>query len=189
MLEHAIPAADDAPPAFTPRQRNGIRKIAGKFGYPYDQRWDFVHESWLKVHDGWLRVPRVEPDMTAYIFTIARNLAIDLRDRFAEDAMTGAVVFSSLPEEREDEDEQPGEDRPGTPEVGRLTMEERILARQLWDRARQRDREAAEWLVRSKVHEDTVPEIAADVGQPADRIYKRVSRLVERLQPEPEPED
>jgi hypothetical protein len=67
-------------------------------------------------------------------------------------------------------------------------MEDRILARQLWARARKRDHEAADWLVRSKVDEETVPEIAADVGQPADRIYKRVSRLVERLQPQPDPD-
>lgn len=183
MLEHAIPAADDAPPAFTPLQRNGIRKIARKFRYPYDQRWDFVHETWLKVHDGWIRVPRVEPGMSRYIFKIARNLAIDLFDRFKDDAMSGAVVFSSLPEwAHEDEDEEPGEGRPGTPEVARLAMEERIHARQLWARALERDREAAEWFARSRVHEETVPEIAADVGKPAGRIYKRVSRLVERLQ-------
>ena len=187
MLEHAVPAVDDAPPAFTPLQRNGIRKIARKFGYPYDQRWDFVHETWLKVHDGWIRVPRVEPGMTRYIFKIARNLAIDLFDRFKDDAMTGAVVFSCLPEwAREDEDEEPGEDRPGTPQITHLTMEDRIHARQLWTRAHNRDREAAEWLVRTTVHEETVPEIAADVGKPVARIYKRVSRLVERLQPQDE---
>jgi hypothetical protein len=121
-LGHALSAAFQPPPAiargggraFTPRQRHGIRKIGRKFGYPYDQRWDFVHETWLKVHYGWLHVPRVEPSMTRYIFPIARNLAIDLFHRFEEDAMTG-------------------------------------------------------------------PEIAADVGKPAGRIYKRVSRLVERL--------
>jgi len=179
---------DDAPPAFTPRQRHGIRKIARKFGYPYDQRWDFVHEAWLKVHDGWVHVPRVEPSMSRYIFRIARNLAIDLFRRFEDDAMTGAIVFSSLPEwASEDEDELPDEDRPGTPEVVHLTMENRILARQLWARAQERDREAAEWLGRAKIGDETVPEIADDVGQPVERIYKRMSRLVERLESEVDP--
>ncbi len=185
MIDYGIPPGpDDAPPLFTPRQRNSIRKVARKFGYPHDQRWDFVHETWLKVHDVWIRVARVEPDMTRYITTVARNLAIDLIRRFADDAMTGAVVFSSLPEcVREEEDEQPGEDRPGTPEVEPLQMETRILAWQLWGRAVGRDREAAEWLARKELHEETVPEIASDVGIPPDRIYKRVSRLVERIHP------
>lgn len=189
MLEYAIPAVADAPPAFTPRQRNGIRKIARRYGYPYDQWWDFVHEAWLKVHDGWMRVPRVEPAMTHYIFRIARNLAIDLFKRFEEDAMTGAVVFSSLPEgadDYEDEKDKDGDDRPGTPEVATLTVEQRVLARELWAQAQKRDREAADWLVRTKVHEDTVPEIAAGVRQPEARIYKRVSRLLDTLR---KPED
>jgi DNA-directed RNA polymerase specialized sigma24 family protein len=181
-MEHAIPTPHDRPPAFTPQQRNGIRKIARSFGYPHDQHWDFVHETWLKVHDGWMRVPRVEPSMTRYVFRIARNLAIDLFHRFEEDAMTGAVVFSCLPEwEREEEAENDGQDRPGTPELVRLTMEDRILARQLWGRAAARDREAADWLVRTGVDEETVPEIAGDVRKPVDRIYKRVSRLATRL--------
>jgi DNA-directed RNA polymerase specialized sigma24 family protein len=134
-------------------------------------------------------VPRVEPGMTRYIFKIARNLAIDLFRQFEEDAMTGAVVFSCLPEwAHEDEDEEPGEDRPGTPQVAQLTMEDRIHVRQLWARAQERDREAAEWLVRTTVDEETVPEIAADVRKPVARIYKRVSRLLERLQPQDDAE-
>jgi RNA polymerase sigma factor (sigma-70 family) len=190
MLGPAIPALDDAPPAFTPQQRRGIRKIARRFGYPYDQWWDFVHEAWLKVHDGWNHVPRVEPATTKYIFTIARNLAIDLRDRFAEDAMTGAVVFSSLPEwDREDEDEQPGEDRPGTPEVLHANIERRVLASQLWARATRRDREAAGWLARTELDEETVPEIAADVRKSAASIYKRLSRLVARIRQDVGPPD
>jgi RNA polymerase sigma factor (sigma-70 family) len=176
-------APRDAPPAFTPRQRHVIRKIARRFGYPHDLRWDFVHETWLKVHDGWKRVPRVEPGMSRYIFRIARNLAIDLFRRFEEDAMTGAVVFSSLPEGAEqDEEEPPDEDAPGTPEIVHFTIEDRVLARQLWARAQQRDREAADWLARNEIDEEAVREIEADVGQPADRIYKRMSRLVERLE-------
>jgi DNA-directed RNA polymerase specialized sigma24 family protein len=182
MVAAASVARAVAPPVFTPRQRNGIRKIARRFRYPYDQWWDFVHEAWLKVHDGWLRVPRVEPSMTSYIFKIAHNLAIDLLERFEDDAMTGAVVFSALPEwELEEEDEQDGEDRAGTPAIERLTMEKRVLAHQLWERAAKLDPEAAGWLGRTAIGEETVPEIAADVRKPASRIYKRLSRLVMRL--------
>lgn len=189
MIGQGIPVVDDTPPAFTPWQRNGIRKIARRFGYRYDQQWDFVHETWLKVHDGWVRVPRLEPSMTRYIFGVARNLAIDLFHRFEEDAMTGAVVFSCLPEwEREDEDEPPGEERPGTPEIVRVTMDNRILAQQLWDRATARDREAAGWLARAELDEETVPEIAADVRKSAGSIYKRLSRLVTRVRGDAEAE-
>ena len=192
VREHRIPAGDDLPPVFTPRQCNGIRKVARRFGYPRDQWWDFVHETWLKVAVAWIRVPRVEPGMSRYIFRIARNLAIDLFRRFEDDAMTGAIVFSCLPEwAREDDDEQPGEDRPGTPEVGRLPMEQRILARQLWARALERDREAAGWMMRLRVHAETGPEISADAGAPSKRIYQRVSRLEEKLaalEPPEEPE-
>jgi RNA polymerase sigma factor (sigma-70 family) len=182
VREQRLSAGDDLPRVFTPRQCNGIRKVARKFGYPRDQWWDFVHETWLKVAGGWFRVPRVEPSMSRYIFRIARNLAIDLFRRFEGDAMTGAVVFSCLPEwAREDQDEQPGEDRPGTPEVGRLPIEQSIRAEQLRERAGQRDREAAEWMMRLRVHGESGAEIAADAGAPRKRIYQRVSRLEEKL--------
>jgi hypothetical protein len=57
VREHRIPAGDDLPRVFTPRQCNGIRKVARRFGYPRDQWWDFVHETWLKVAVAWCRVP------------------------------------------------------------------------------------------------------------------------------------
>jgi len=187
----AVPESARRPPVFTPRQCNGIRKIARKFGFAWDQQADFVHETWVKFAEGWMRVPRVEPSMSKYVFRIARNLAIDLFRRFEDDAMTGAVVFSCLPEwEREEEDEQPGEDRPGTPQVVTRTMVDRIRARQIWHLALERDPDAAVWMKRLRVEGETGAEIAADVGQPVARVYRRVARLEEalaRLEP-PEPE-
>lgn len=182
MREEPHPAYALRPPAFTPLQRNGIRKIARRFRYPPDQQWDFVHETWLKVHDGWIHVPRVEPGMTRYVFKLARHLAIDLFRRFEDDMMTGAVVFSCLPEwEREDEPEDPDEDRPGTPQIVRLTMDDWVLARQVCARGVQRDADATGWMVRAKAHRYTVPEIASDVGRSATVVYKRVARLVAHL--------
>ena len=160
--------SDDGPPPFTAKQARTIRKIGRRCGFPRNELEDLVHVVWLEVKHSWARCPRVEPGLSKYINGIARNTANGIIRKRRDDATTGAARFGSLDEET------------ATAPVN-LTLSDRAMAHQLIDKARDRDPEGADWMVRTKMRGESFPEVSEDVGQPPDRIRMRVNRLIEWL--------
>jgi DNA-directed RNA polymerase specialized sigma24 family protein len=160
--------SDDAPPPFTAKQARTIRKIGRRCGFPHHELEDLVHIVWLELKSSWAKCPRVDPGLSKYINGVARNTANGIIRKRRDDATTGAKRFGSLDEET------------ATAPVN-LTMSDQAMAHQLVDKARTRDPEGAEWMVRTKMHGESFPEVSEDVGQPSDRIRMRVNRLIEWL--------
>jgi hypothetical protein len=63
-----------------------------------------------------------------------------------------------------------------------ITVDDRVLARQLAARAAAHDPEAAGWMMRARVEDERVSDIAAAAGLRADRLYKRIARLLAKLE-------
>jgi DNA-directed RNA polymerase specialized sigma24 family protein len=160
--------SDDAPPPFTAKQARTIRKIGRRCGFPHNELEDLVQIVWLELKASWAKCPRVEPGLSKYINGIARNTANGIIRKRRDDATTGAKRLGSLDEET------------ATAPVN-LTLSDRTMAHQLVGMAKDRDPEGAEWMVRTKMHGESFPEVSEDVGQPADRIRMRVNRLIEWL--------
>jgi RNA polymerase sigma factor (sigma-70 family) len=161
-------ASDDSPPPFTAKQARTIRRIGRRCGFPRTELEDLVQIVWLEVKRCWARVPRVEPDFSKYVFRMTRNIAIDEMKKRRDDAMTGAKRIGSMEEEN------------ATAPVN-LTMSDKVLADQLLAKARGRDPQGAEWMVRTKMQGETFPEVSEDVGHSAEAIRKRVDRLISWL--------
>jgi DNA-directed RNA polymerase specialized sigma24 family protein len=160
--------SDDGPPPFTAKQARTIRKIGRRCGFPQNELEDLVQIVWLELKSSWAKCPRVEPGLSKYINGVARNTANGIIRKRRDDATTGAKRFGSLDEET------------ATAPVN-LTLSDRAMAHQLLDKARNRDPEGAEWMVRTKMQGESFPEVSEDVGQPSDRIRMRVNRLIEWL--------
>jgi DNA-directed RNA polymerase specialized sigma24 family protein len=160
--------SDDVPPPFTAKQARTIRKIGRRCGFPRNELEDLVQIVWLELKNSWAKCPRVEPGLSKYVNGIARNTANGIIRKRRDDATTGAQRFGSVDEET------------ATAPVN-LTLSDRAMAHQLLDKARNRDPEGAEWMVRTKMQGESFPEVSEDVGQPPDRIRMRVNRLIEWL--------
>jgi hypothetical protein len=160
--------SDDGPPPFTAKQARTIRKIGRRCGFPRNELEDLVQIVWLELKSSWAKCPRVEPGLSKYINGVARNTANGIIRKRRDDATTGAKRFGSLDEET------------ATAPVN-LTLSDRAMAHQLLDKARSRDPEGAEWMVRTKMQGESFPEVSEDVGEPPDRIRMRVNRLIEWL--------
>ncbi len=163
-------ASDENPPPFTAKQGRTIRRIGRRSGYPRNELEDLAQIVWIEVKRCWARVPRVEPDFSKYVFRMAHNLAIAIVKKMQEDAMTHAVNFSGV-----DEAKAQGVS-PAMP--AKVSPEDKVLAQRVAERAVERDPEAADWMMRTKVHDESFVSVAEDVGQPEERVKKRVNRLV-----------
>ena len=158
----------ETPPPFTAKQGRTIRRIGRRCGFPRNELEDLVQIVWLEVKRCWARVPRVEPDFSKYVFRMTRNIAIDEMKKRRDDAMTGAKRIGSMEEET------------ATAPVN-LTMSDKVLAGQLLAKARGRDPQGTEWMVRTKMQGESFPEVSEDVGHSAEAIRKRVDRLISWL--------
>jgi DNA-directed RNA polymerase specialized sigma24 family protein len=128
-------------------------------GVPADDVEDLLQDTRLEAQKAQARLPMSEPDRTNYVCGIARHLARKWRvANKAREHREGIVPWAL---------------RPKTP-----PYEERDLAAKLHEFAVARDPVGTDWLLRAKVYGENEVAIAEEDGVPADRVRKRVSRML-----------
>jgi DNA-directed RNA polymerase specialized sigma24 family protein len=157
----ALDVSTQEPPFFTSKLRASILKVLRKNGVEardcHDLFQEVMHEA-AKRKD---KLPTTEPERTQYFHGIARNRAkryVWAKRREPPMVPLDAVRSAAATEE--------------------VSVETRERAEKYYAAAVKRDAEATDWLIRNKVYDERSTEIAAQDGQPVDRIRKRIERLL-----------